>query len=199
MKSFVVVIALLLGMAVGLQAQTFTCPSGYTQVTRTFKVPNGAGGCCDVDVTFCYKIDAGTGKFLIAYGPVTFPDQACAAIFGPGLFNWVSKKIYFYYATAGSIPNCPSTATLLLDETKSSCYAFPDPPASIYDPVTYVPCGATVCRRVCAVCLSTTETDPCTATAEPMLVYAGCQNTTVTCEGAGTGAKCGANTCSSTN
>lgn len=137
-------------------------------------------------------------KFLLQYGNVTFSDQACAVLFGPGLFNWVTKKIYYYYAGVQMIPNCPTTATMLVDESKNSCYSFPDPPASIYDPVTYIPCGSTVCRRVCAVCLSTTETDPCTGGSEPMIVYAGCQNTVV-CEGAGTGAKCGANTCSSTN
>lgn len=196
MKSIVVVIALLVSMAVGLQAQG--CPSGYTAVTRTFSVPNPAGGCCSVTVSFCYKIDVPNNKFLLEYRNVTFSDQACAVLFGPGLFNWVSKKIYYYYA-GGAIPNCPSTATLVLDESKYSCYSFPDPPANINDPVTYIPCGSTVCRRVCAVCLSTSETDPCTSPAEPMLVYAGCQNTTVVCEGAGTGAKCGANTCSSTN
>ncbi len=197
MKSFLVVIALLVSMTVGLQAQ-FTCPSGYTQVTRTFKVPSPAGGCCDVEVTFCYKVDLTTGKFLVTYGPVTYPSQACATQFGPGLFNWVSKKIYYYYNTA-NIANCPATTNLVLDETKSSCYSVASPPANINDPITFIPCGSTACRRICGMCLSTSETDPCTTPAEPMIVYTGCQNTTVVCEGAGTGALCGINTCSSSN
>lgn len=165
------------------------CDPGYTSVTRVLLMPDGLGNCCPIKVTFCYK--STETALLIVYDTVEIMNPACASLFGPGLFNFMTKKIAAYY---GGVATCPMLSQRVVDESKAPCYSSMNVPGSLGDRILFIPCGATTCRRTCYMCLSTTETDPCSG--EPMLVYAGCINTVTVCEGSGPGALCGINTCS---
>jgi hypothetical protein len=174
------------------------CDPGFVKLTQEFSAPVPGGGCCTITVVFCYQLE-GTTLRIVTH-TVTVPAD-CPLVVGPGLFNWLRKKIVYRLSQGGilpSIPNCPGSALLTVETSVSSCYArtlsdVPDGPVNIYNP-----CGTSVCTKRCAVCLSTSDTDPCSDPAnEPMLQYVGCQNIVAPCEPDTSKPDCIYNTCDS--
>ncbi len=190
------ILSLVMAIAICLTFGGQTATSAPVCVTETFAVPDGNGGCCNITVDYCSEIVGGV--LILTIGTITVPSD-CQLVVNPGLFNWLRKKIVYRLNAPGrlnlGIPNCPTTSTIIVQTSQSSCYS--QVMAANGDKV-YNPCGASTCTKRCAVCLSTSETDPCSDPAnEPMLQYVGCQNTIVPCSpGPGSG-NCTVNTCDS--
>jgi len=192
------VLTLLSFAAIALVSHTEATASEIC-TTSVVSVPDGNGGCCDVTVDYCYEMVGGV--FTVRYGTVKFNPPQCEILMGPGLFNWLDKKIVYILNQQGAfnetIPNCPQTTTLLVETSHHSCYKLEYiPPGSNYH--VYNPCGETYCVRRCTVCMNTSETDACNNNV-PMLNYVGCINTYVPCvdHGGGGPGGCNVNTCSS--
>jgi hypothetical protein len=185
MRSIAIMLTLTLILSVIAHA---SCPPGFLSKTETFLVPDGLGGCCPVEVSFCYK--STTTQFIVSYGTIKFYNQDCSVLFGPGLFNFLSKKILLKYDPDVNV--CPLTTTKVLDETKSSCYAVASAPVNTL-PIEFVPCGNSICKRICTYCKSVNDTDPCSG--EPMINYLGCQFINEVCT-PDSATNCIINTCS---
>jgi len=172
MKRIIVPILLMVLLALASATSQVPC------VTETFSVPDLNGGCCNITVRYCYQLSGGV--LLMSIDKITVPSD-CQLIVNPGLFNWLYKKIIWRLNTIGiipgGIPNCPATSIINVQTSQASCWMRTQMPTGINE---YSPCGNTICTRRCAVCLSTSETDPCNAN-EPMLQYVGCQNTIIPC------------------
>ncbi len=121
--------------------------------------------------------------------------SGCNIIPSPGLVSFLQKKILYKLALSGAlgqgdtIPNCPNTLNITVKAHSGNCMGeigSPDPSKKRYGL-----CGEIFCLRTCAVCLSTTETDPCTN--EPMVVFTGCSYSGQPCTGVNQG--CNYNTC----
>lgn len=153
-----------------------TCIYGYS-----VNVPNGVGGCCIIEVDYCYEIIGGI--LTMSVNKVTFPDPSCAVIMGPGMMHWLSKKIIASppISVLLNIKVCPELTAMIVITDISSCWH----QISIIGGtggVVFNPCGETRCIRRCSVCLTTAETDPCsTPPNAPILFFAGCQNTIEVC------------------
>ena len=195
--SILVFIAMLFAGAAETIAQP-VCPPGSTTTTQAFSAPLPDGGCCTITVTYCYLYSGTTLTLVI--GTITVPAD-CPLIVNPGLFNWLSKKIVFRLSLAGGIPeifNCPTTTQLTVETGQSSYYMKQYALVGGTGFNIYNPCGTSICLRRCAVCLSTSQTDPCSTPAnEPMLQYVGCVYTTVPCVPDASKPDCVINTCDS--
>jgi len=173
--------------------------AAQTCVTRTYPMPDGNGGCCAVTIDYCYEV-IGT-VLVLTFGNVSFSNPQCGILMGPGLFNWLRKKVVYDLSRQQvlDIAICPATSPLSIKTSQSSCYKLEQTAPGV--DLTYNPCGETYCVKECQVCLSTSETDPCSVSPanQPMLQYVGCQNQVVICVPDPTPGnyKCTINTCDS--
>lgn len=172
MRHIAVAIALIIVMSLVVKGQ---CPTGYTKITKVYNIPDGQGGCCPVQVTFCYLSTA--NEFFVQYDTVAFFNSLCSNLFGPGLFNFITKRIIYEYDIG--LTNCPVPTNKTLYESRASCFTTPSIAYNAGYPIVYIPCGESICQKICSYCKSTSETDPCSG--EPMVVFLGCQYVTNTC------------------
>ena len=146
-----------------------SCPTGWTLTTQTFKY-QWNGHCCDVIVSFCYQIGSGSMGFRMHSYTIT--DPACFGLDASApppipistMAQFIRKKLaaqYYSAITSDTMPECPTMATVTLDERISQCFEWlPVDPNNI-DSWKAVGCDQNMCRRVCQMCMST-QLDPCT-------------------------------------
>lgn len=168
------------------KAQSYTC------VPETFVVADGSGGCCSLTVKYCYYVNGTTIDFYVEQ--ITVPN-GCNIVPSPGLISFLQKKILYRLAFATiipEIPNCPATMILTVKAHSGNCMDLA-PPVPGSNVKVYNLCGDIFCLRTCAICLSTTETDPCTS--EPMVVFTGCSYSGQPCALPNNSQGCRYNTC----
>lgn len=173
------VFGLILTMTVSSFAQA--CPPGYTAKFVDFQFTIN-GQCCNVRMTYCEGLHL--GKMDIRPISYTFTDPTCAGV-GSGvppainersLFEKGIKKAMANNTLGITIPTCPTTQLIAYSHSYA-CYEYVITYFGGMQTLELVKCNsASLCTRVCAVCMSQTEVDDCNAT-EPMLVYAGCETT----------------------
>jgi len=159
-----------------------------TCVTEDFQYP-GSAGCCTFRVEYCYDLVGGIVN--ITFGTITLTQGDCPL--SPAVFNWLRRKVVYKNRTALglTIPNCPTTSTVVVHSSVSSCYFLQ---STINGIIVWEPCGTTVCEKTCQMCISQIENDPCTE--EAMIAYVSCSYTVIECTGVSPNS-CRINTCDS--
>lgn len=154
--------------SVQTSAQPAVCPPGFTSDFKIFTYPYN-GGCCSLKVSYCYKLHLDVNnqvtKFEFEMGSIEVlnPTGSCWSldptqtppISGRNVLENAKKQILLDQVYLGRIPNCPQWATMTIEETTNTCRMWFHSVVLGSDKLELIPCGVSICQRLCQACYAT--------------------------------------------